>query len=415
VQTKNPISEAANALKNPFSDILTFWDQSKKRLETKKSKLIEWAYYLADFEATDPKDKIYGLLGLGSDDDRRILPVTYGKEFKVNALYTRAAAWFLQTGRKLIGFQFDQDNKAEKLTVNGEDLLLPTWVPDFSMSSPRPGDDTWFRPLYAPLTGSFRAFGDEKLLKSHIEPPNPFPPGEARAAVHLRGLVVDEVKFASRCDHMRPYTDVDREKRMAYRIKRLRASVQKIEEWEKEANKPGLMTPYGMGKAQNDAFLLTLMVNRAMSWAELASYTDKDCRRMFEVLMNREKMPQAEGPQPEMTPDKEDAAKLQSLEEFVRAVIAYTTGRSFIITSQGYFGLAPLSTESGDIVCVLEGGDIPFILRKVLVTELAEYSIVPVEKQVYCTLVGESYVHRVSNGSWVDQQTKDEIREFVIC
>jgi cyclophilin family peptidyl-prolyl cis-trans isomerase len=283
------------------------------------------------------------------------------------------------------------------------------------MSSPRPGDDTWFRPLYPGLNGDFRAFGNEKLLSSRIQPPNPFPPGEALAAVHLRGLVVDEVKFASGCDHMKPYTGIDPEEKMAYRIKRLRASVQKIEEWEKEANKPGLTTPYGTGKAQKDAFLLTLMVNRAMTWSKLESYNDEDCHRMLEIFMNREKTLQADGSQPEMAPDKDDTAKLQSLKSFTRAVVPNTAGRSFIITSKGFFGLAPLRTASGDIVCILEGGAVPFVLRKVLATELADYNIVPTEKQVYCILIGESYVHRVSDGNWVDQQIEDEIREFIVC
>jgi hypothetical protein len=38
-------------------------------------------------------------------------------------------------------------------------------------------------------------------------------------------------------------------------------------------------------------------------------------------------------------------------------------GRRFLVTEEGYIGLAPNIAQKGDIVCVLLGGEVPFVLR----------------------------------------------------
>ena len=71
--------------------------------------------------------------------------------------------------------------------------------------------------------------------------------------------------------------------------------------------------------------------------------------------------------------------------------------RKFFRTKKGFIGLGPRSMRQGDLVCILHGGRVPFILRK----EGSHYR-----------LVGESYVHGIMEG---EAMTKDaEVREFVI-
>ncbi|PMD28931.1 hypothetical protein L207DRAFT_380461, partial [Hyaloscypha variabilis F] len=57
--------------------------------------------------------------------------------------------------------------------------------------------------------------------------------------------------------------------------------------------------------------------------------------------------------------------------------------RKLFTTVQGYMGLAPSTAREGDLVCVLLGGDVPFILRP----SKSNYS-----------LIGESYVHGIMDG-----------------
>ena len=54
------------------------------------------------------------------------------------------------------------------------------------------------------------------------------------------------------------------------------------------------------------------------------------------------------------------------------------------MTEKGYMGLGPSEMQNGDLVAVLLGGSVPFVLH--------------VEKQEQFSLVGESYVHGFMNG-----------------
>ena len=60
-----------------------------------------------------------------------------------------------------------------------------------------------------------------------------------------------------------------------------------------------------------------------------------------------------------------------------------TTGRRFFTTRNGYIGLAPRSTTVGDLVCVLKGANVPFILRR---------------KGENYVIVGECYCHGIMDG-----------------
>lgn len=58
-------------------------------------------------------------------------------------------------------------------------------------------------------------------------------------------------------------------------------------------------------------------------------------------------------------------------------------GHSFFGTKGGYMGLGPKILQPGDVVCVLAGGEVPFILRP---------------DHGYYRLVGECYLHGIMNG-----------------
>ena len=77
----------------------------------------------------------------------------------------------------------------------------------------------------------------------------------------------------------------------------------------------------------------------------------------------------------------------------------FILSRAFIITSKGYMGLAPAGTQPGDIVCVLRGGDVTYILR-------------PINE--YHRLVGECYVEGIMNGSFARRASPSEIGKFYL-
>ena len=61
----------------------------------------------------------------------------------------------------------------------------------------------------------------------------------------------------------------------------------------------------------------------------------------------------------------------------------------FIETTDGYLGLAPVGTEPGDVLCVLNGCDVPVVLRKVL-------------DENYYTFVGTTFVVGLMNGEAIE-------------
>ena len=79
--------------------------------------------------------------------------------------------------------------------------------------------------------------------------------------------------------------------------------------------------------------------------------------------------------------------------------------RRFLTAEDGCFGLGPVTTRAGDIICLLLGGDMPFILR-------------PAASADAVTLVGADYVHGLmhsegSNPGWKGydaQDTKSDMR-----
>ena len=69
-------------------------------------------------------------------------------------------------------------------------------------------------------------------------------------------------------------------------------------------------------------------------------------------------------------------------------------GRRLFYTSKGYLGLGPALLQAGDLVCVLAGGAIPFVLRQ-------DSRSSPSKRRF--TLVGEAYVHGTMHGEVAQQ------------
>ena len=51
-------------------------------------------------------------------------------------------------------------------------------------------------------------------------------------------------------------------------------------------------------------------------------------------------------------------------DRFAKTVAAVCHGRKFFITEEGFFGVGPAATEIRDVVYILLGVDVPFLLRQ---------------------------------------------------
>ncbi|PVH68642.1 HET-domain-containing protein [Cadophora sp. DSE1049] len=78
--------------------------------------------------------------------------------------------------------------------------------------------------------------------------------------------------------------------------------------------------------------------------------------------------------------------------------------KNMFLTTQGYLGLGHEGFDVGDTVCILSGGEVPFILRETAKRE---------NRGVFRFLC-ECYVHGVMDGEVVDDPNKSPLEEFLI-
>jgi hypothetical protein len=107
----------------PFESILgdlEIWRNWSPQDQTRLATRVQLTW---DFEATDPRDKIYALLGLCSESDTSAIKPDYS--ISVAELYTAVARHFITKTKDLTPLQYSDGNQDLK---HG----LPSWVPDYS-------------------------------------------------------------------------------------------------------------------------------------------------------------------------------------------------------------------------------------------------------------------------------------------
>lgn len=79
--------------------------------------------------------------------------------------------------------------------------------------------------------------------------------------------------------------------------------------------------------------------------------------------------------------------------EFTKRIFKACANRRLFVTGKGYIGLAPWNAREGDVVAVLLGGKMPYLLRP-RGSDCTDY-----------TFVGETYVHGLMEGEAMDPDT----------
>lgn len=126
------------------------------------------------------------------------------------------------------------------------------------------------------------------------------------------------------------------------------------------------------GESMFDVYWRTLIGNKGMNSAEApeeyaALY--EQCRHFFD---NTESISSID--------------QVLSLNLYYGCVASIILSYRFFVTQAGLVGLAPMSTQAGDTICVLNSGPMPFVVRA------------STEKQGMFRLVGGCYVHGLMKG-----------------
>ncbi|KAF2856513.1 HET-domain-containing protein [Plenodomus tracheiphilus IPT5] len=374
----------------------------------------------SDSSATDPRDCIYGLLGMVEDADELGIKVDY--EQSVEALYESVARALLRTqGLKML--------QCCQFSPRHQDGSLPSWVPDWSSSLRQLLDG--LRILLP--SGVYNASGlyearvarELERLKLQIEElrleenktsspppshdsvlPNPttaptptlsFPHPENPKILRIHAAHLDTI-LATGPAWEEANNVTDAHLRDMLWVSELEALT--------ELQRPETV---GLGQGVEETHVYTPTQQKEALWR--TPVADRGLPRHTYIWLPRSTGTEAIGYDVLMgtfpmhvLSDEGKAMHYQRSRAYQKILRAFGRERRFFVTEKGYLGLGPDGVGVGDEVFVVVGVGTPFVLRRGGGGDdgCEEYKI-----------VGEAYVHGIMDGEFM--QTRPEIVEVDVC
>jgi hypothetical protein len=353
--------------------------------------------FVQNLKCTNPRDKVFGILGLRRNvneqlpDLAKLLQVDYNKSEQ--QVYQDAARYIIESQQSLY-ICFGQP-LASKSVQN-----LPSWVPDWSV-----------RLKEAPtafLTVHYRL---HNLL--------PWPVNIAfdHNSMYTDGLSIDTISFAT--DTMSCETPLPGIKQIILylcsqvgvaptgRVDPGLASLASIRYRQSVSHEDG--------QSIFEALWRTLIGNTANFKPAHPTFVRHfegllDIIRLRErgIMFDRTNVNEITilDPDVERKLDSDIISQLlwrSALEKdsgpFFLELVNTIQGRVFFTTSKGYMGFGAMGSKVGDEVCVLGGGNSPFILRS---------------HDTYFEMIGDSYLHGIMHGRILDRP-RPKRQRFRIC
>lgn len=317
------ISSCSEALTRAWSLCL----KSKPSLLSFKLLHLLWSFKY--HEVTDPKDKIYGLLGFTRSSD--CIKVDYNPDVCPEELYISTLCSFLIEDTGLDVFRWMTGEIREP-----DNLNLPSWVPNFGARTVMPissfiGDST---DRSQELKRTFLTAGADRSrsrLSIEFEDDN-------RVLV-LKGCEVDVIcNLAEVCPCM---DSMIFDQTALYPV---------IKHWQHMAETAST-APYTTGPAKQEAFWRSILTDRKLEG--------------FHFPDNAGWFPAKRLESSEMCVPPANSGELKRLVRGIECRSHYVYGRRFGLSKRGFFSLLPEKARVGDMICVLLGGEVPYVLRAV--------------------------------------------------
>jgi hypothetical protein len=366
----------------PFTPMLEY-----HRVKWLDGELSLWLMDIAPFQCRYLRDKVYGLMGLIHPDIRKQITVSYDEEAVTDKMVFIEATWICFHREGLIPLQHGQ---VEKSTSLG----LPSWCPDWNSKLthvPLVGFE--FAPY--PVTSSFRPPADKWLFGGEKEIKPRFAFSGDKETLFLHGFAVDTVDFVNgvgteETPEVTAYTGDDLAIQAQYRQERLESTKKACLRWEEHVRTSKSVNYLDSDDGSEEAFYRTIAANRTFSREAL----DSDVKPMFDAWIGREIA--SDGASSSTTVDT------KRIKDYSNSVVSLCAKRTFITTTTGYFGLAPQKTKLGDLVCIVYGADVAFILRE----PEPELGDVP------GSFIGEAYIHGIMQGEYLEKAKDEDFTAF---
>ena len=326
----------------------------------------------------DPRDKVFAILGICKDLKSRDVNIDYSAP--VARVYSEVARFIIMRDRnlKLLSACHSYGSKIPE---------LPSWVPDWNV-------DSRYRPT-RPIS-SWTAGDQSDMFNASGSLPARVEFSADLQTMSVQGLLIAKIRVLG--------THLGNDGDTIETPATLQKMFSLFQTWWPlaKAHTPDFTpTPNNSGgggrERRFDAFWRTIVTD-LNSFAQRAD-------------------PDVEGAQfrswmalPSTAFEPEDLIAGSNVQEnlsFVASFQQATRNRRFFVTEQGQMGLGPRLMRPGDLVCVLLGSEVPFILREVGGGDSGDG---------WYELVGECYCHGIMDGEAVSELKKERalLRDFEI-
>jgi hypothetical protein len=310
--------------------------------------------------ATDPRDRVYALLGIANDAAAKEIVADY--TLSCDKAYIMTARTLLCHGH---------DDILSLCRTRGTCKNLPSWVPDWSANLRKPWS-VWH--TNKRLFNASGALDDSSGIPMVLQSEGTFDP-----CLHLTGSFVDTIKdlghsFCLSIDDqinwhkMRPYFDD------IYRFLQQSNTYTTAQKEEAEWRIP-------VGDTE------ITETNSQMLRASVMSHM-KAGHAVAKAIAGMGTMPIDEMKQ-----------NIPSLGCFHCQLGRMYDSRPFI-SERGYVGLCPMESQPGDTIAIFKGTRVPYVIRKR-------------DSELEWMLVGESHVYGIMDGEFTS--TSPPVQEIVLC
>ncbi|KAF4627443.1 hypothetical protein G7Y89_g10712 [Cudoniella acicularis] len=306
---------------------------------------------------TNPRDKIYGVLGLASD----IRPGELLPDYSLSCqkVYHAVTIFCIQKYSSLEVLCYVRNPKE----LSG----LPSWVPDWTVMS-KIRESLGFR-----SAEKYCAAGGKTLRpRFHIS--------EDNHILYTNGKLVDRIRKTG------PMLSNENRDIDNYEI---------LLEWEKYAH---AVSPYATGETYPTILWRTLIADDGTRGND----SDRARQQLYEAFQNliiRNRGLKDPSVRDENWKPVEELSIVNSRNmEFNKLMEAASFGRRIAITEHGFLGLVPGDAQVDDEICIFETASVPFVLRRT-------------QQLGYHKLVGECYLQGWMDGSRFQNWTSPDMFE----
>ena len=312
--------------------------------------IIHLISFFASREATDPRDKVYGLLGLAMGNDIGLVEADYSCSF-----------WEVAYAVTVRFIERNQNLNILSYLVGKRSTQLPSFVPDW-MNQPDFKD-------YEMRVDSLPLFSASGYSVANFQE-------VASGKLAVTGIIVDTVLDQS-------FPEGTREE--FFKNCRLLFEV---------CQSPGSLYRH-TGEQREVVWWLTVCGEIRISFGEAGTTIIRRERDLQDIsaFQNWESWLKTPPPLNKNLYTRDVSAVHQ-------AFFSATYDRCFISTEKGYFGWAPEQCKKGDVVAVLAGGKVPYVLRPEAPSNPSEESG---DSRKYYSVLGDAYIHGIMDGEVVTE------------